>query len=97
MNKKMTLTSEMQRALDIIKEHGSIDRYPGGFWARPCADMVHSGGCPPFDYPKGFVGTVTLKALLTRGLIKATAKVKGHCGIFAVKYTLDNKNLITKK
>jgi hypothetical protein len=84
----LKITAEMQRALDILKEHGSIDRYPGGFWAQPNAEMAHSAGCQPFDYPKGYVGTVTLKALLTRNLIEAIDEVQGPRGKFTVKYIL---------
>lgn len=80
----------MNRALEIIKEHGSIVRYPGGFWHKPDAPLKYSGGLPSqsFYYPEGYIGTNTLNSLLNRELIEVAEEVNGPRGKFAVKYIL---------
>lgn len=60
------LSPTMQKAVEFIREHGSIVRYQGGFWNKP--------GCTNyFEYANssGF-GTTTIDALAKRGVIEYT-------------------------
>lgn len=95
MNKK--LSPEMQRCLDIIKEHGCIVRYTGGFWQKPNDELkgeFHPGlsGINPDGgrYPLNAVGTNTINALEYRGLIIATDHRMGSRSEFPIKYELTN-------
>lgn len=63
---KDELTPTMQKAVDFIREHGSIVRYAGGYWNKPgCANY--------FEYSPGSFGTTTIDALAKRGVIEYTA------------------------
>ena len=73
MRKQKPLTSEMLRCLEIIKQHGSIVRYRGGFWQKPndeCAKKFIDRGQLVYNYPAEHISTGTLKALHARGLIQ---------------------------
>jgi hypothetical protein len=76
-----SLTEEQKRALRICRAHGSIDRYDGGFWAAPNAELIKG-------VPKDYIGTNTLKALLKRNIIKVTKEAVSARGKFAVQYQL---------
>lgn len=88
--KKIQITEEMQKALDIIQEHGSIVRYKGGFWARPGAEMGRHRGGPAsqhYDYPLGtWVRHGTLAALFKRGLVEVADQIAVYKGAFPIKY-----------
>lgn len=68
------LTSEMQRALALIKEHGSLCRYGRGFWREPNAPLegkTGSGKTASY-FPLDYIDNSTVTSLIHRGLIVAT-------------------------
>lgn len=93
---KKILTPEMQRCLDIIKQHGCIVRYQGGFWQKPNDElkglipdgMAGRGPAGDFKYPLNSIGTNTINALVSRELIIATDHRNSGRGEFAIKYEL---------
>jgi hypothetical protein len=84
-NKKMKISTEQQRAIEYIKEYGCIIRYEGGFWSFPNAPMAK---CSKFYYPKNYIRTNTIKALIKVGLIKVTKEASGY---MSRKYPIECK------
>ena len=80
--KQKRITPDMQQAINDMKENdGKIFRFPGGFWSTKENFNVQN-----FD---GYHKTVTVEALVNRGLAKATKKKKNKQGeLFAVEVTL---------
>lgn len=73
------ITPEMARALKIIKEHGSLMWFKGGFWHHPGAEMIEIPAdrhTRAYSHPKDYVRTNTVKALNRRGYIWFPAQ--GH-------------------
>lgn len=65
----MKLSETMQEALDKLKEHGALERMPGGFWTyRDCPVKISHplGG----QVPSWYAGTRTIEALVDRGVAK---------------------------
>lgn len=98
---KKTLTPEMQRCLDIIKDHGCIVRYAGGFWQKPNDELkgefsVGMSGINPEGgkYPLNSIGTNTINALVSRELIIATDHRNSGRGEFAIKYEISWASLL---
>lgn len=57
------LSRAQERALDVLRRHGSLVRRPGGLWSWPgCKD--HPGGGPAW-----YVGTATIHALSLHGYL----------------------------
>ena len=71
------------RTLSLAKQHGSLVRWPGGFWTYPECKSPH-----PWTHadvtriPNWFVGPDTIKSLLYKKLLKVTEK---HPAGFATK------------
>ena len=93
--KQKPLTSEQKRCIDVIKEHGCIIRYEGGLWQKPNDKLKgfipkEIGGQLKEDwhYPLEGIGTVTIKSLLTRNIIKASETKKTQYGEYPVKCKL---------
>lgn len=74
----MNLPKAQQRVIDIITEHGSICRYPGGYWNAPEMD----------NYKDGYEGTKAVNACLRKGLIKVVEEKEYRNGKYAVKCAL---------
>ncbi len=75
--KKGEITPTMQKAVEFIRQHGSIVRYQGGYWNRPgCANY--------FEYSAGSFGTATVDGLAIRGVIEYTEWKDGRNGRFPI-------------
>ena len=59
------LSPKMKEALERMREHGSLQRWPGGYWTG--ADVAGIRGVPEWYFP-----TQTVMALLDRGLAVVT-------------------------
>jgi hypothetical protein len=64
------LSPVMQEALDVIKQHGHLIRWPGGYWTydgvpvkRPRHQLVEA-------VPEWWCGISTVKALEKRGYVR---------------------------
>lgn len=88
--KKLRLTPEMQKAMDIINEHGKLKRYRGGYWAQEGAKMKLLNSLEDTIIPKDSVGTPTVEALARRGLIEPSYWRNLPSGIFIVEYKIAN-------
>lgn len=70
--KKHKLSADMDRALAIIRQHGCIVRYAGGFWSHPgnqaMQQYIDSNLNGSFDFGQ-YVGVGTLWALERRGYV----------------------------
>ena len=64
------LSSEQKRCIDIIKQHGSVRRWPGGFWQHPgCPGKNESNNGDSYFVPLEYICTNTIKSLLNKGLL----------------------------
>lgn len=86
------LTTEQKRAMEFIDKYGAIERYEGGFWSKPQAELdrlipkTMSGRMEKdFHYPGDHVGTNTIKALLKKGLLKVSKEKEGKYGKFPIE------------
>jgi len=91
--KEKELTPDQLRAMKFIEQYGSIDRYEGGFWSKPDAELdgfipKESAGRAEKDchFPKDYVGTNTIYALEKRGLIRISKMKESRTGFFAIQY-----------
>ena len=80
MQKRVTLSPEMQRCLDFVRRQGgSIHRHQGGYWAEQ-------------DWRSGtgeYFGTTTVEALVTRSLLVYSEWRAGEHGFqFPIQATL---------
>lgn len=99
----MNLTTEQKRAMEFIEKYGSIVRYEGGFWSKPDAELdgvLKAGlsGINPneFRYPKNYVGTNTINALIRKGVIKVTKELTSKAGhVFPVECSAIEKTNLT--
>ena len=86
------LTPEMKRALEMLKTHGELIRYKGGFWSYEGATMAVMGirnrDETDFVYPVEHVGLQTLEALERRDMIEVSETKAGWGRPYAVKYKL---------
>lgn len=82
----------MQKALDLVKQHGKIIRYRGGYWAQAGAPMVvlelDDLDKPSFTIPKDHFFTTTVEGLYNRGLIKASYWQHTERGLFITEYEI---------
>lgn len=67
------LSLVMAGALLTLKEHGALERWPGGFWTYPGCDVI--GSCPGWGgsvlkVPAWHVSAGTIHALVNRGLAR---------------------------
>jgi hypothetical protein len=74
------LTSEQEKAMQMLKECEKIIRYDGGFWSTPDAEMEPAYSENGSYFPTNNVGTVTIKALLRKNIIKVTKESPGNLG-----------------
>lgn len=79
------LTAEMKKCLDALKEHGKLVRYRGGFWSTVNAELD-----PIEKWPKWYIGTKTIDALIRRNLIAGTGQKESGYGPFFVEVQLLN-------
>jgi hypothetical protein len=61
----MKLSDEMQKCLEMAKKHNGLIRKSGGYWTGGEIKMVK-------DVPEWYFGTLTVKSLVKRGLLKET-------------------------
>jgi hypothetical protein len=67
------ITPTMQDALEFAREHdGKLTRHPGGFWCGPSQFYADRPGCRT-----RWFGSVTVEALVSRGLMHYSAWVEG--------------------
>lgn len=81
--------------MTIVREHGRIVRYQGGFWAKPDDPLegVIKAGVggrssdleKDFLYPKINVGTGTVLSLVRKGLLEITKVHSFQSGGFPVE------------
>jgi len=64
------LSPAMQQALNFMRAHGRLVRWPGGFWTYPeCpTTRVQQSRAGVHHVPEWFAGVKTLEALEARGL-----------------------------
>lgn len=87
--KKGQLSREMQKAYDMIKEHGKLVRYNGGFWAKESSPMKPISFLEPETLvPVTFVHTKTVEALYNRGLIVISYWKNLPSGMFVTEYKI---------
>jgi hypothetical protein len=74
------LSPTMQAAMAEIKQHGALERMPGGFWARP--DAGWNGSAPNAPW----WGTSTVQALTARDVAQYTKwQENKHGGRFPIR------------
>ncbi len=71
------LSPEMQRLIDVLKEHGKLVRYDGGFWHIPNCKMRKANNGPKVYYVPihptiEYFGYGTIKALKKRSAVIVT-------------------------
>lgn len=69
-DKSVKLSKTMSITLEIMRTHGRLVRWPGGFWTYPnCPSKIEvSGWKKPHAVPEWYVAANTLNALADRGL-----------------------------
>lgn len=72
------LSSTQQALLTKFDQHSRIIRYQGGFWSAPGLPVNHNGA------PEWWFGTMTVDALVKRGLLKVVEERANRQGFFAV-------------
>lgn len=70
------LSSEMNRAVEMVINYGELIKYKGGFWHKENADLkpLRNGGDIVGYYPEGYVGTHTITSLINRGILVVTRR-----------------------
>lgn len=65
-------TKTQTKALGVLREHGTLERWPGGFWTYPSCPVDHvTNGC---DIPSWYVTTHTVQAMERRGWLERVGK-----------------------
>lgn len=84
------LSEEMKRCVDMVLAHGKLIRYKGGFWAEENAELspLINGGRIECYYPKDYIGTNTIKALIKRGVLEPTKMGESKYGKYPVECAL---------
>lgn len=76
----MKLSETQAAAFELVKKHGRICRYRGGYWNAP--------GMKAPDYETGSFGTNTVFALYKKRLVSISEERGNANGIFTIEYEL---------
>lgn len=69
-----TLTLTMTRCLERLRQHGALQRLPGGFWVRPGCGFRGNTPAESWD------GATTVEALVRRGFAEYSKWQTGRGG-----------------
>ena len=94
MKRKKPLTGSQQLAVSIAEQHGSINYYRGGFWAKPNDELKGILVKEDFRYPLVSVGVGTVEALIKRGLMYMSDYARSGWGkLYPVEAKLFKKDM----
>lgn len=88
------ISSEMEKCLAAIVEHGKLVRFQGGFWTAEGVEWKKKWSnqlqsyTDENDYPVWYYRWGTIEALVKRGRVKITATKAGKYGEFPVEVKL---------
>ena len=64
------LSEKMEEAVRVMRVHGKLIRYDGGFWSWVNVEIHrHKNGADTYESPIWYCGVGTLRALVKRGVV----------------------------
>lgn len=84
------LSQTMSKCLKACKDHGSLFRHSGGFWASEDVEFQDRGLYGSF--PVWYFSTGTIRALLDRNIFEVTETEISKHGEYPVRVNVVSKN-----